>query len=240
MQNNISRDSWMHSSICRDSFTYVPLSIIDDFTGNWMGHGTNKMILQEMHECLHLYAVTRLCMCLRVMYVPPSIPTDFNWMAHRDGTYKMIIPEMQGCVHVCAVTHSVEICNNTQRCTHGCAVTHPVQICKHSQKCAHVCAVPHSLEICGEYTYGVAMIRRLLKIIGLFCKISSPLWGSFAKETYNFKKPTHRSHHIECSTSNQRGIHLWHFLLEILNFGSPANLYTQIPVYSTLQIQGCS
>jgi len=29
-----------------------------------------------------------------------------------------------------------------------------------------------------------------LVIIGLFCRISSLLWGSFAKETYNFKEPT--------------------------------------------------
>ena len=41
---------------------------------------------------------------------------------------------------------------------------------------------------------GVATISRLLKIIGVFCKISSVLWGSFTKETYNFKEPTNRSH----------------------------------------------
>ena len=35
--------------------------------------------------------------------------------------------------------------------------------------------------------YGVATISRLLKIIGLFCKISSLLEGSFEKETYYFK-----------------------------------------------------
>jgi len=44
--------------------------------------------------------------------------------------------------------------------------------------------------------YGVAMISRLLKIIGLFRRISSLLQGSFAKETYNFKEPTNRSHSI--------------------------------------------
>ena len=42
--------------------------------------------------------------------------------------------------------------------------------------------------------YGVATISRLIKIIGLFCRISSLLQGSFAKETYNFKEPTNRSH----------------------------------------------
>jgi len=34
------------------------------------------------------------------------------------------------------------------------------------------------------------------KIIGLLCRISSLLKGSFAKETYNFKEPTHRIHRI--------------------------------------------
>jgi len=42
----------------------------------------------------------------------------------------------------------------------------------------------------------MATIRRLLKIIGLFVRISSLLSGSFAKETYNFKEPTNRSHPI--------------------------------------------
>ena len=44
--------------------------------------------------------------------------------------------------------------------------------------------------------YRVATISRLLKIIGLFGRISSLLSGSFAKETYNFKEPTDRSHLI--------------------------------------------
>jgi len=44
--------------------------------------------------------------------------------------------------------------------------------------------------------YGVPTISRLLKIIGLFCRISSLLWVSFAKETYNLKEPTNRSHPI--------------------------------------------
>ena len=47
--------------------------------------------------------------------------------------------------------------------------------------------------------YGMATITRLLEIIGLFCRISSLLCGSFAKETYNFKEPTNRSHPIWAS-----------------------------------------
>jgi len=48
--------------------------------------------------------------------------------------------------------------------------------------------------ICAWHRCGVATISGLLKIIGLFCKIQSFLQGSCAKETYNFKEPTNRSH----------------------------------------------
>jgi len=39
----------------------------------------------------------------------------------------------------------------------------------------------------------MATISRLLKITGLFCRISSLLQGSFAKETYHFEEPTNRT-----------------------------------------------
>jgi len=45
-------------------------------------------------------------------------------------------------------------------------------------------------------TYGVATISRLLKIIGLFYRISFLSQGSFAKETYDFKEPTTCSYPI--------------------------------------------
>jgi len=47
------------------------------------------------------------------------------------------------------------------------------------------------------HCYGVATISRLLKIIGLFCRISSLLQGSFEKETFNFKEPTNREPHMQ-------------------------------------------
>ena len=59
--------------------------------------------------------------------------------------------------------------------------------------------------------YGVATISRLLKIIGLFCRISSFLYVSFVKETCNFKEPTHRSHPIslihDSLVNNARLVH---------------------------------
>jgi len=44
--------------------------------------------------------------------------------------------------------------------------------------------------------YGVATVSRIDKIIGLFCRISSLLQGSFAKETYNFIDPTNQNQPI--------------------------------------------
>ena len=40
------------------------------------------------------------------------------------------------------------------------------------------------------HVHGVATISRLLQIIGLSCRISFLLQGSFGKENYDFKEPT--------------------------------------------------
>jgi len=57
-------------------------------------------------------------------------------------------------------------------------------------KCVHYKSFSHTVWC------GVATISRLLKITGLFCKraLQNRLYS--AKETYDFKEPTHRSHPI--------------------------------------------
>ena len=55
--------------------------------------------------------------------------------------------------------------------------------------------------------YGVATISKLIKITVLFCRISSLLWGSFTKETYDFKQPTNRSHPIIEAHMTQHNTH---------------------------------
>ena len=51
--------------------------------------------------------------------------------------------------------------------------------------------------------YGVATISRLLKIIGLFCKIALQKRLSSAKKTYHFKEPTSRNRPI------RREVDIW-------------------------------
>jgi len=66
--------------------------------------------------------------------------------------------------------------------------------------------------------YGVVTCSRLLKITGLFCKRA--LWKRrySAKETYNFKEPTNRSHHTCVCVCHHDSFHtnMWHKLRECL------------------------
>jgi len=57
--------------------------------------------------------------------------------------------------------------------------------------------------------YGVATISRLLKIIGLFCKRALYKRLCSAKETYDFKEPTNRSHPIGVVLVNQSHSTTW-------------------------------
>ena len=52
------------------------------------------------------------------------------------------------------------------------------------------------VHIDSSRVYGLATVSRIPTLIGLFCKIQSLWQGSFAKETYNFKKPANRSQPI--------------------------------------------
>ena len=62
--------------------------------------------------------------------------------------------------------------------------------------------------------YGVATVSRIDEITGLFCRISSLLWVSFAKETYDFIDPTNRmnlQHVVQKFVTSQLGLYfiLW-------------------------------
>ena len=50
-------------------------------------------------------------------------------------------------------------------------------------------------------------VSRIDKIIGLFCRISSLVWASFAKETYNLIDPASQSHPIG-DIDTQRKTHI--------------------------------
>jgi len=76
-------------------------------------------------------------------------------------------------------------------------------------------------EYVHPHLYGVASISTLLKILGLFCRISFLVQGSFAKETYNFQKPTNRSQPISYHLSRMctcQMIHWSHHIFFLVAF----------------------
>jgi len=77
--------------------------------------------------------------------------------------------------------------------------------------------------------YWVATVSRLLKIIGLFCRTSSLLWGSFAKETYNCKEPTNQSHLIA-----YLNLWLWYNFESFWNSTTTTTVYWIGCLFSTL------
>jgi len=77
----------------------------------------------------------------------------------------------------------------------------------------------------------MAIARDHIKIMGLFCRISSLFKGSFAKETYNFKEPTNRSHPIwlsrETTLEHMSNQHIYIYIYIFSNRESHLSLYTQ-------------
>ena len=89
------------------------------------------------------------------------------------------------------------------------------------------CNTPHVVVLKNQHivlSYGVAKISRLLKIIGLFCKRALQKRQYSAKETYNFKAPTNRSHTISMCTFSSSYWRTWcdehqqHLIMRVSSF----------------------
>ena len=101
-------------------------------------------------------------------------------------------------------------------------------MCIYVRRFVHICmhiyiiyTYMHTYNAC-EYMYKRQM---QCKIIGLFCRISSLLYGSFAKETYNFIDPTKRSHPMYVSG------------LQNCNTKIPIPILISIYIYNTFELQ---
>jgi len=93
-----------------------------------------------------------------------------------------------GCIHICDMAHS----NAAFICV-TCLI--------HAECTRRSMTLQHAATHCNtlQHTatrYGMASISRLLNIIGLFGKRDLYNRRYSAKETYNFKEPTNRSHPI--------------------------------------------
>jgi len=78
--------------------------------------------------------------------------------------------------------------------------------------------------------YGVATISRLLEIIRLFGEYRSLLKGSFAKETYNVKEPTNRSHPIATLDNIKTAHRIIESMLERVYISTLVSIYVNVAV----------
>jgi len=90
---------------------------------------------------------------------------------------------------ISAISHAPS-CICTQTCIHDISHIHVVS---HVRVCVHISE--------GAIAHEVASINRLVKIIGVFCKRALYKRLYSAKEIYDFKELTNRSHRIPCINS---------------------------------------
>ena len=134
-------------------------------------------------------AVIFMCVMCVVIFMCVMCVVFFRCVIH---FISVMSPMTQSCVihththdtHTTYMTHTHTIYDSHTHDTHTTHIRHISHICMAIRKTIHL------LKSCpwcvGNYT-----ISRLLKIIGLFCRISSLLKGSFAftKETQQFEAP---------------------------------------------------
>ena len=145
-------------------------------------HHPYKCDMSHMKESSHTESVTDIRMGPRGYSAKRSYVHLYVW--------HVSLIWMGRHISICDMTHSY-VWHDSFICVTW--LIHIWHMChKHTNGPSWVC--------CGKrrrlYSYGVARISRLLKIIGLFCRISSLLYGTFAKETNNVKEPTNHSHPI--------------------------------------------
>jgi len=107
----------------------------------------------------------------------------------------------------CSVLQSVVVCCSMLQYVAVCCIvlqhvavsrtSHILSVCCRVLQCGAVCcSVLQCVVVCCTVDMGWLRLVGSLKLIVLFCRIYSLLYGSFAEETCNFKEPTNRSHPV--------------------------------------------
>jgi len=149
---------------------------------------------KNVHTFIHGYVICMGENVFRVSWLGPCVRVGAFWLR----VSECVIHECVICMRKCVLCV----------CACGCILTVGVRM-RHSwmrhiyERMCSVCVCVWVHSDCGcqnvsfmNASYGVATSSRLLKIIGLFRERA--LWKRLysAKETYNFKESTNRSHPI--------------------------------------------
>jgi len=162
----------------------------------WLSHirisdiyiGPHRVQLSEVHtmnESSHMW-MSRVCIWLSHLYIRYMYRASSRAIVW--GTHDEWVLSHMWMSRVCIWLSHVYI-RPTYRASSQCTCL------RYTRRMSHATHVSESCLRMGE-SYGVATVSRLLKIIGLFCKRALSKRGYSAKETYDFKEPTSRSHPI--------------------------------------------
>ena len=104
---------------------------------------------------------------------------------------------LQCVAECCSVLQYVAVCCSVLHCVAACCsvsyIPHTLRVLQCGAVC---CSVLQCVVVCCTVDMGWLRWVGSLKLIVLFCRIYSLLYGSFAEETCNFKEPTNRSHPV--------------------------------------------
>jgi len=226
-----------HSYVCHDSFICVIWLIrMCDMTHSYVWHDSFICVTWLIHMCdmTHIYVWHDLIICVAWLICMCDMTNIHQWhdsyfcfwpTQHRKPIF-WDDAQVTWLIYICAMTHS-DVWHDTFTCMiwliHTCEMTHTHMW---HDSYTHVTWLIHTIHAHSYvrhdsftrvkwlmllfFACGVAMISRLLQIIGLFCKRA--LWKRLysAKETYNFKEPTNRSHPIPSTAAPSFGTrHRW-------------------------------
>jgi len=192
--------------MCDMTHSYVTwLIYMCDMTNSYVSHETYLIIeisdTRHAHDSficvtwlIHMWHDSFICVTWLIHMWHDSF-ICVTWLIHMCPTKR--VWWSKSAIHDMRMTHSY-VWHDTHTSYTGCWFEMSVSFLRND------CVVAHTyfaLVVCCSYLtsavvcclYGVATVSRIDKITGLFGRISSLLWGAFAKETYNLIDPTNRS-----------------------------------------------
>ena len=108
---------------------------------------------------------------------------------------KMHVRQIHVFQRICVLAYT-KACQQACMCTYMHVCDMHSRVHAHMQTCIDPYVHEHECTYTHECMYGVAMISRLPKITGLFCKRALFKRPYSANENYNFKEPANRSYPI--------------------------------------------
>jgi len=150
--------------------------------------------------CIHIYIciLTSVYIYIHIVTRTHTCCYAYTYIYIVSCTYTYIVSciyiYIVSCIYILLCVHLYDVLLCVRIYIHS-TPAQDIWLSRKTQSIPHCCHTYCIYIYCYVSTH-IAARKTQAQIIGLFCRISSVLCGSFAKETYKFKKHTNRSHSI--------------------------------------------